>query len=209
MAVAQVVFRATDKDWEREMRAYRLGSQQRTNTVMVALLPFALLAAWAVGGAPRTGDPIIWLSPLFLFSAIFANNYFTGPRRTARRRSRDERQRAEILFEIGDQGVRVKDDFVDTTLQWRNFSGVLVTEEFIFLVLAGNADHYHFIPRRVFASEEEDRTFRETLAAHLPDVRSKSVRNLRLPLGVLVALSGLTSAAVVAAALYLLVVKVL
>lgn len=209
MTVAKIVFRATEQDWEREMRAYRLGSHQRTNTVLVALLPFALLAALAVGGAPLSGDPIILLSPLFLLSAIFANNYFAGPRRTARRRSVDERQRAEIHFEIGDEGVRVKDDFVETEFQWRNFSGILVTEEFLFLVMAGNADNYHFIPRRAFGSEEEERTFREILAAHLPDVRSKAVRNLQWPLGVLVALSGLTSAAAAAVALYVLALKFL
>jgi hypothetical protein len=209
MAVTKIVFRATEQDWEREMRAYRLGSRQRTNTVLVALLPFILLAALVIGGASPFGDPIIWLSPLFLFSAVYANYYFAGPRRNARRRARDGRQQAEILFEIGDEGVRIKDDFVETKFQWHNFSGALVTEEFIFLVFAGNTDCYHFIPRRVFGSEEEERAFRGVLAAHLQDVRSKSVRNLQWPLGMLVALSGLTSAAAVAAALYFLALKVL
>jgi len=209
MTVTKIVFRATGQDWEREMRAYRLGSHQRNNTVMVALLPFALLAALVVGGASPFGDPIIFLSPLFLFEVIFAYNYFTGPHRTARRRSSDERQRTEILFEIGDEGVRIKDDFVETKYQWRNFGGVLVTEDFYFLVFAGNADCYHFVPRRAFGSEGEERAFREILAANSPGLSSKETRPQRIPLGVLVGLSGLTSAAAVAAALYFLVLKFL
>jgi hypothetical protein len=209
MTVAKVVFRATRQDWEREMRAYRLGSHQRTNTVLAALLPFALLGGLAVGGASPAGDPILWLSPLFLLSAVFDGNYFTGPRRTARRRAQDERQQKEILFEVGDEGVRVKDDYIETRFQWRNFGRVLVTEEFYFLVMAGNADSYHFIPRRVFVSEDEERGFRDILAAHIPDVMDKDVRRLHLPMGVLVGLSGLTSAAAAAAALYFLAMKFL
>lgn len=209
MAVVKIVFRATRQDWEREMRAYRLGSHQRTNTVVAALLPFVLLAALIAGGASPLGDPIVYLSPLFLFGAIYSYNYFAGPRRTARRRSRDERQQAEILVEIGDEGVRIKDEFIDTRFQWRNFGSVLVTEEFVFLVMAGGADHYHFVPRRAFASEREERAFREILAAHFSDIRVKNVRSWHLPLGVLVGLSGLASAAAVAVALYLLALRVL
>jgi hypothetical protein len=209
MTAAKIVFRASEQDWERETRAYRLGSRQRNNTILIALLPFILLAALAIGREPPFDDSILWLSPLFLLSSVYAYNYFTGPRRTARRRSGDERQRTEILFEIGDEGVRIKDDFVETKYQWRNFGGVLVTEDFYFLVFAGNADCYHFVPRRAFGSEGEERAFREILAANSPGLSSKETRPQRIPLGVLVALSGLTSAAVVAAALYFLVLKFL
>jgi hypothetical protein len=140
MSEVRVEFAAIKQDWTSEMRAFRLNSHQLQNTIAIALLPFVLLVALVVARATIVGDPLLVLSPISACGVLAVYHYFTAPGRTADRRARDERQRAKILFEISDDGVLIKDDYVETKYDWRCFQRVLITEDFYFLVYAGNRD---------------------------------------------------------------------
>ncbi len=62
------------------------------------------------------------------------------------------------------------------TLIWRDRLMPMASEDFYFLVYTGNRDAYYFIPRRVFASEAGERSFRAILETHLPDIHVKPIR---------------------------------
>jgi hypothetical protein len=207
MSRAQVEFSASKKDWVREMRAFRLGSHQLRNNIVIAVLPFVLLLALVVVRTTIVGNPFLVLSPISACGILAIYHYFTAPRRTAARRTRDERQRAKILFEIGDDGVLIKDNYVETKYDWRLFQRVLITEDFYFLVYATNRDTYHFIPRRAFASEEQERAFRAILEARLPEVQSKSIGRLQRPVNLLMGVSGTVYALALLAAVVSLVLR--
>jgi hypothetical protein len=96
---------------------------------------------------------------------------------------------------------------VETKYDWRLFQRVLITEDFYFLVYAANRDTYHFIPRRAFASEEQERAFRVILEARLPEVQSKSIGRLQRPVNLLMGVSGTVYALALLAAVVSLVLR--
>jgi hypothetical protein len=189
MSRAQVEFSASREDWVREMRAFRLASHQLQNNIAIAALPFMLLLALVVARTTIVINPFLVLSPISACGVLAVYHYFTAPKKTAARRAQNERQRAKILFEIGDDGVLIKDDYVETKYDWRLFQRVLITEDFYFLVYANNRDMYHFIPRRAFATEEQEHAFRVILETRLPKVQ-KSIGRLQRPVNLLMGVSG-------------------
>ncbi len=179
MSMASVEFFANKQDWRHEMLAYKLSSHQLANLMLADLAPLVVLLA--VVGVRDTSqfNPFILSLPFSALGALLAYSYFAEPIRTANRRSQNGAQQAKVLFDISEEGVQIKNADMELKYHWQCFNRAVITEDFYFLVYTGNRDAYHFIPRRVFASEAAEGSFRAILEANLPDVQVKPIRQRR------------------------------
>ncbi len=176
MPMARVEFFANKQDWRHEMLAYKLSSHQLANLMLADLAPLVVLLAIVEVRNTMRINPFV-LSLLFsAMGALLAYSYFAEPIRIANRRSQNEAQHAQVLLEISEEGVQIKNADMDIKYLWHYFNRAVITEDFYFLVYTGNRDAYYFIPRRAFASEAEERSFRAILETHLPNIHVKPIR---------------------------------
>jgi PAS domain-containing protein len=201
-------FTVNEQDWAGQMRAFRLNRHKRRETIISALFPFVLFGALAVAHTSIV-DPlaaILIVSPLAVLPAYV---HFIAPRKTAQQRARNESAHAKILFEISDDGVCIKDDYMETLFDWRCFQAALITEGYYFLVSDEKRGAYHFIPRRAFTSEGQERTLNVILEAKLPDVQSKAFGREQGVLNLVMGVSGTASALAFLVAVVLLILRCL
>ena len=94
----------------------------------------------------------------FYLAMIFMT-YVVTPARWVRQRMDLMR---EITIAFSEEGIRYRAENIDSKLQWSLYKNVIETDRFYFLVYGKS--QFSLIPKRVFASAEEERSFRELLS---------------------------------------------
>ena len=208
MPELQLEFTVNQKDWEDQIRAFRLNRFKRRETIMSAVFPFLLFGALAVIHK-RIADPLAALLIVSPMAALPAYVHFFSPANIAKQRSRVESARTRVQFTIGDEGILIKDGYMETLFKWHCFHSALFTEEYTFLVLDERRAAYHFIPRRAFSSEGQKQTLKTVLESRLPDVQEKFSGREQGVLNLVMALSGVLSVLAFLAAVVLLILRCL
>jgi hypothetical protein len=85
-------------------------------------------------------------------------------RRAAAKSVSNEKSR---WMEFSDEGVRLGTALRDNLTRWEAFSEVIEWDGF-YLLHIGRTRLHGFVPRRAFASEEDERDFRELVGHHVP-----------------------------------------
>ena len=94
---------------------------------------------------------------------IWALLFFVVPRQRFRR---DPKFRDEYTLQFSDDGIQFKTAQIDALVQWSLYSKVIKSERFYMMVYGQNM--ISVIPRRAFASAQQDAAFDELLKRKLP-----------------------------------------
>ena len=68
-------------------------------------------------------------------------------------------------LEIQDEGLVERTDVNESLHRWAGFHKIVRTNRYLYIYVTDNK--VHIVPRRYFASEQQERTFRETLESYM------------------------------------------
>jgi hypothetical protein len=163
-----ITFRFTpnQRDYGQVLRLFFF---QRTGTrISLALLVFAfglIIFAILANRTPPTVFELVWLllPPLFV---IFA--FFVQPSRIARQAAKNEQLTSESTWDVSETGVQISSRFGSTHLDWEALNKLVTTREYYLLLFKANKNAFRFLPRRAFASPQEQDQFLELMAHYIP-----------------------------------------
>ncbi len=152
-------------DYAQVLRIYFL--QQTGSRIALGFLVVAfgvVLYSVATSGRPLTIFDLVWLllPPVFVGYILFIQ-----PRNMANQAMANEQLAAETTWEMGDEGIDISTSFGSAHTAWDDFSRMYEHKEYILLVLKGKKRAFRFIPRRAFASPQDQDRFFELVQAHL------------------------------------------
>lgn len=163
--VVSLQFKYTEAEYVAATRLYLRNSTDLKIRIAVCSL-YAVV--WA--------SLIVWLGPDFdsdvilLFAFVGCLPFVIGflhlfviPRQRFRKGSKS---RSESLLQFSDDGIHLKTSQVDSLLQWSLYDKVLEDERLYLLV--DEKSLLYLIPKRAFASADQEAAFRALLGRHLP-----------------------------------------
>jgi hypothetical protein len=107
---------------------------------------------------------------------IWALLFFVVPRQRFRR---DPKFRDEYTLQFSDDGIQFKTAQIDALVQWNLYSKVIKNERFYLMVYG--QDMISVIPRRAFASAQQEAAFDELLKRKLPSCSDPKRLSTRKP----------------------------
>lgn len=156
-------FRYTEEEYIAAMRLYLMRSRDLIVPFVASFLYTLLcifLFKWLDFGSE--------LMPIFLIAAflpfiIAFLLYFVVPRQRFRG---DPKFADEYLLQFSEDGIHFKTAQIDSILQWSLYNKVLENERFYILVYGKNM--ISVIPRRAFASADQETAFAQMLRRNIP-----------------------------------------
>jgi hypothetical protein len=105
---------------------------------------------------------LICLFPLLAFTL-----FIFSPMMLSRRVERDQRLRAERVWELNDDQFAIKNKFAEVSFEWSAFNVVKETpEQYVFI-----SGTFIFLPKRAFKSREQESEFRDLVKRHIKTVQ--------------------------------------
>lgn len=156
-------FSPTPDDFLKAYRAYHRGTWKQWIFFPAAAL---LVGAFAIfifssGGAATWTDlmiPLVFFL-LAVFYLLFA--FVINPHNAAKRAKTDAHMSSPVQYEVTEEQIAYRNEFVDSRVDWGSFQELIVGKDILLLVASSNKRMFQFIPRRAFASAEEERAFIE------------------------------------------------
>ena len=129
-----------------------------------------LVAIVAIGGYLWLSDSsrllgVVLLSIAAMFSLMLAAAFTVIPRLIFRR---EPKFRDEYVLAFSPEGVHFRTAHIDSRLEWRIYSRVLVGANSY--VLYYGSRQFTVIPKRVFQSFEQQQAFEHLLTQHIPEI---------------------------------------
>ncbi len=105
----------------------------------------------------------LYFGLFFAFVAVFyvLFVFVINPRIIAARAAKDERMSSPVQYEVTDEQMVVRTTFSEIKTDWGQFQKVIDGKEVILLLHHGNVRLFQFIPKRAFASPDDERAFVE------------------------------------------------
>ncbi len=152
-------FRYTREEYVAAVRQFFDPFRLKLYGVLGALL--LLLGAFA--GAVSDDPFYPWFLSIFgvVSLALFYRSYFLAPRRWYDHIS----ARGDYTLQCSDAGVGFRAKDMESSLRWSLYREARENERFYFLVYGKHA--FTVIPKRVFTSADQERSFRELLRQHV------------------------------------------
>jgi hypothetical protein len=150
-------------------RVLRLFNWQRTSTkISLVFLTFAfalVLFALVMKGPPFTLFELLWLlfPPLFV---IFS--FYLQPLRIANKAAQNEQLMSEATWEVSKSGIQITNSSGSNSLGWESLSKLVITKDYLLLNSKHNKNAFRFLPRRAFASPQEEEIFIELARQKIP-----------------------------------------
>jgi hypothetical protein len=150
-------------------RALRLFNWQRTSTkaILVFLtIAFGLvLVATIMKGPPLTLFELLWLlfPPLFV---IFS--FYLQPLQIAKKAAQSEQLMSEATWEVSDSGIQINNSSGTKLLAWESLCKLVIMKDYYLLTSKNNKNAFRFLPRRAFASPQEEKIFVELARQKIP-----------------------------------------
>jgi hypothetical protein len=176
-------FTPTRSDYIRTLRAFTL-RQKSTFTIFIILVFLSLCTVIASIYQPT---PIyVWFFPLALISYILFSLLII-PITVGEKVEKNERLRCATTWEVDEKTVTIRTPFSSTSFDWGTFRQACETSEHYLLVYAVNKQMFQLVPKRAFASAEQQASFRKLLeakfrsitpirAVHLPEPPARTLR---------------------------------
>jgi hypothetical protein len=162
-----LTFTPTKQDYVKTLRAYYF--RQRGTWIM--LLVFSGVFVYGIytiltSGFDRYPPYFYYLPLLFVIYLLFI--FFYSPSLIGRRVQNDERLRATATWQVNARQIVIKNRHSLTKLDWSQFQRVIATRNYYLFVYAANRNTIQFLPRRAFASPEQEESFRDMLRKKFP-----------------------------------------
>ncbi len=161
----RVSYTPTQDDYTRALRLFFLQWTGMRIIIgfLVVFLGLTIYRVATQGDAPNIFE-VIWLllPPVFI---LFI--FLVQPRSIARRAVANEQLRAETTWELGEPGLEISTVFGSKHLDWVDLRKLVPTKDYYLVLLRTNRNTFLFMPRRAFATPEEQENFSQLIAAHL------------------------------------------
>ena len=175
-------FAPTKDDYIKSLRVFYLNSWP-TWAVLIVLVLSKIIC---IGSAFVRGDlgfdfggifPIV----LFVFLVFYlAFAFVINPMIVASKVEKDERLSSPVQYEVNDEQIMFKNQFTETKLDWGSFQKVIESKELFLLVHLTNKNMFQIIPKRAFASTNDEQAFKNLLNVKIPK-KPKSNFNIKSP----------------------------
>lgn len=168
-AVVEVQFTPQPGDYGQSIRAF----YARDRRILLTMGLCGLMLAWGIFNVAQAGRLTLMSLYLLLFPIVLAAFLWWGmPLALGRRVRRDSRLRSPTTWEIGDAQVTMRNEFGESRLEWTTFGRVVETKAHYLLTYSAYRGAFALLPRRAFASAEQEAAFREIVRRHLPGLRA-------------------------------------
>jgi len=120
-----------------------------------------------LAGLKTKSDVVIWLPIVFFVFVAFAFTFalVVNPILTGNKVEKNERLSSPVNYEINDEQILIKNKFIESKLDWDSFQRAIESKDHFLLVLAVNKNMFEIIPKRAFASSDDEQTFKKLLIA--------------------------------------------
>ncbi len=98
---------------------------------------------------------------IFLLAVVYI--MFIHPILSSLRIDREERLRSPVQYQVTDEGITIKNSFVESKVDWGSFRKVIETRNYFLLVHTVNKNAFQILPKRAFANLTEENAFRNYL----------------------------------------------
>lgn len=175
-------FAPTKDDYIKSFRIFYLNSWPS----WAVLIGLVLSQIICIGSAFVRGDlgfdfggilPIV----LFVFLVFYlAFALVINPMTVTSKVEKDERLSSPVQYEVNDEQIMFKNQFSETKLDWGSFQKVIESKELFLLVHATNKNMFQIIPKRAFASADDEQAFKNLLNLKIPK-KPKSFLDIKSP----------------------------
>lgn len=117
----------------------------------------------------------LYFGLLFAFVAAFyvLFVFVINPRLIAARAAKDERMSSPVQYEVTGEQLVMRTAFSEVKTDWGEYQKVIDGKEIILLLHHTNKRMFQFIPKRAFASPEDERAFVELARRKVVPVKSR------------------------------------
>jgi hypothetical protein len=130
----------------------------RIFTAVMAAAPLGGMYLLLSGGETQSYVALYFLLiPLVYFAFIF----WLNPTSTKRKIVASERLRSPSTWVVGTRTLTIKNAYKEHKLAWRDFSPLVEHRQYFLLPYRDKPRVYHFLPRRVFETPEQEQAFLE------------------------------------------------
>ena len=81
----------------------------------------------------------------------------------------DERLGSPVQGQADEEQISFKTQFLETKLDWGSYHKVLESKDQFLLIHSANKNMFQIIPKRAFASVDDERAFRDLLKVKIPE----------------------------------------
>jgi hypothetical protein len=134
---------------------------------LVGIMLVGGLANLVAGGEPTIMGLVLVLFPLLLAAYL----WWGWPMSVGRRVQRDRRLRSPTTYQVGDERFVTRNVLGESSLEWAAFHRLVETRAHYLLVFDVSRRTFVVVPRRAFASAEQEAAFRDIVKRHLPGLR--------------------------------------
>jgi hypothetical protein len=113
---------------------------------------------------------VIWLFTAFIFLTLITI-YVIVPAQVGRRAANEPRLIAEQVWAVGEDGILIETPYTEVRLDWYSFKRILDTKTHYIFIYARNPRAYQFLPKRAFASAEQEAEFRRMAARRVAGLK--------------------------------------
>jgi hypothetical protein len=169
MPTVTVEFTPTREDYVGAMRAYTLSDR----ATMWFMFPFFssifLFGCFGLFVSLSTGisSSFVWLLLIFLAAFLPLLIYVIVPFRAGLQAQRQERMRSPTSYTFDDEKVVLKNQFVESKMDWGTLGKMVETTRFFLFVYKTNRPMLHLVPKRAFPTPAAEAEFRDLAAAHI------------------------------------------
>ena len=158
-------YKPTRQDYAAVLRIFfwqRIGTK-----ISLAILAIAfglILYVVFIQGTPPTIFELVWLLlPPFFVIFIF----YIQPARLANKAVQNEQLVTEATWQVSELGVEITSRFNSSLMEWGSIRNLLTTRDYYLLLNKKNQNSFRFLPRRAFASPEQESLFLELVQNYL------------------------------------------
>jgi hypothetical protein len=171
-------FTPTKSDYIKSFRAYYLSNWQIWAFLVLITIPFGICAfSTLLSGKVRDGFSftlsfIIPLIAFMLLGSFLLSTLVINPLKIANKVDKDERLHSPIQYAVNAEQILFKNQFTETKTDWGSFQKFIENKDVFLLIYSVNKGMFQIIPKRAFASIDDEQAFRNLLISK--NLKSKS-----------------------------------
>ncbi len=162
-------FTPTPNDYQRAATFF----YRRRKAFWILIAVLAVLAVLEVFTLLVPNSPLRDISFLFLYGVVCFSMVvfiqFATPIQLRQRAARDKSLTAAMVWTVTEDDIEIAHMGGQFKVPWKTFGGFVDGPEYFLLLAAKNRGTFQILPKRAFATPEDQTAFRELLLKHLPE----------------------------------------
>ena len=82
--------------------------------------------------------------------------------------AQNEQLMSEATWEVSKSGIQITNSSGSNSLEWESLSKLVITKDYLLFISKNNKNAFRFLPRRAFASPQEEEIFIELARQKIP-----------------------------------------